>query len=87
MIESDYQERGAHDYRKDACLTLEQFEKIILHCIIYYNTKRIIKNSPLIEQNIPPHSCNIWNYYSNSINNNGYCFIFSRQKMQIRNRI
>ena len=63
VIESDFQERGSHDYRRDACLTLEQFEKIILRCIIYYNTQRIIKNSPLIEQNIPPHSCDIWNYY------------------------
>lgn len=63
VIESDFQERGSHDYRRDACLTLEQFEKIILHCILYYNTQRIIKNSPLIEQNIPPHSCDIWNYY------------------------
>lgn len=63
VIESDFQERGSHDYRRDACLTLEQFEKIILRCIIYYNTQRIVKNSPLIEQNIPPHSCSIWNYY------------------------
>ena len=63
VIESDFQERGSHDYRRDACLTLEQFEKIILRCIIYYNTQRIVKNSPLIEQNIPPHSCDIWNYY------------------------
>lgn len=63
VIESDFQERGSHDYRRDACLTLEQFEKIILHCILYYNTQRIIKNSPLVEENIPPHSCDIWNYY------------------------
>ena len=63
VIESDFQERGSHDYRRDACLTLEQFEKIILHCILYYNTQRIIKNSPLVEKNIPPHSCSIWNYY------------------------
>lgn len=63
VIESDFQERGSHDYRRDACLTLEQFEKIILHCILYYNTQRTIKNSPLIEENIPPYSCNIWNYY------------------------
>lgn len=63
VIESDFQERGSHDYRRDACLTLEQFEKIILHCILYYNTQRIIKNSPLVEKSIPPHSCSIWNYY------------------------
>ena len=37
VIEPDYQERGAHDYRKDACLTLREFEQIILHCI-HFNT-------------------------------------------------
>ena len=38
VIEPDYQERGAHDYRKDACLTMEQFEKVVLNCILYANT-------------------------------------------------
>lgn len=42
VIEADYQERGAHDYRKDACLTLKEFEQIILHCIVYYNCRRVI---------------------------------------------
>ena len=36
VVEVDYRERGAHDYRKDACLTLEDFEKVILRCIIFY---------------------------------------------------
>ena len=42
VIEPDYQERGAHDYRKDACLTLRDFEQIILHCIVYYNSRRVV---------------------------------------------
>jgi len=46
IIESDFQERGSHDYRKDARLTLTGFEKIILHCIIYYNSQRVIENFP-----------------------------------------
>lgn len=48
VIEPDYQERGAHDYRKDACLTLAQFEQIIIHCILYYNNHRIT-DFPLTE--------------------------------------
>lgn len=48
VIEPDFQERGAHDYRKDACLTLEQFEKVLIRCIIYYNSQRIIENLPAI---------------------------------------
>jgi len=66
VIEMDYQERGAHDYRKDANLTLNEFEKILLHCILYYNTERIIENFPytadMIAQNIQPHASDIWNY-------------------------
>ena len=66
VIEPDYQERGAHDYRKDACLTMVDFEKIILYCIIYYNSQRIIKNFPYTEEmiadNVKPHSSSIWNW-------------------------
>ena len=31
VVEPDFQERGTHDYRKDACLTLREFEQIIIH--------------------------------------------------------
>ncbi len=66
VVEPDYQERGVHDYRKDACLTMENFEKIILHCIIFYNTKRILGNFPYTEEmlalGIKPYANEIWNY-------------------------
>lgn len=66
VIESDFQERGSHDYRKDACLTLEQFEKILLYCIIYYNTSRTLENFPftkeMLEKKINPYASQIWNY-------------------------
>ena len=66
VIEPDFQERGAHDYRKDACLTLDQFERVIIRCIIYYNSQRIIENFPYTEEmlkaQIPPHASNIFKY-------------------------
>ena len=66
VIEPDYQERGAHDYRKDACLTIKDFEKILLRCIIYYNSQRIIKNFPyneeMIQKQIKPYASSIFNY-------------------------
>ena len=52
VIEPDFQERGAHDYRKDACLTMANFEKIIVRCIVYYNSQRIIANYPYTEKMI-----------------------------------
>lgn len=66
VIEPDYQERGAHDYRKDACLTLETFETILLRCIVYYNSQRIIENFPYTEDmlsaNVQPNASAIWNW-------------------------
>ncbi len=66
VIEPDYQERGAHDYRKDACMTMTDFEKIIIHCIIYYNSKRIVENFPytevMIAENVKPYASCIWNW-------------------------
>lgn len=66
VIEPDYQERGAHDYRKDACLTMTDFERIILHCIIYYNSGRIIENFPytevMIQADVKPYASCIWNW-------------------------
>ncbi len=66
VIEPDFKERGAHDYRRDACLTMQNFEKIILRCIIYYNTANILEDYPfteeMLEKNIKPYSNALWNY-------------------------
>ncbi len=66
VIEPDYRERGAHDYRKDACLTMREFEHIILHCIIYYNSRRIIENFPYTEEmiaaNVKPYATQIFEW-------------------------
>lgn len=66
VIEPNFQERGVHDYRKDACLTMADFEKIILRCIIHYNTKRIVENFPFTQQmladGVKPYASEIWNY-------------------------
>ena len=66
VIETDIGARGAHDYRKDACLSLHAFETIILRCIIYYNRERILTNfpytQPMLNAKIPPHPADIWIY-------------------------
>ena len=66
VVEPDFQERGAHDYRKDACLTLNEFERIILHCIIFYNSKRVINSFPytedMLKNRVKPISSQIWNW-------------------------
>lgn len=69
VIEPDYRERGAHDYRKDACLTMADFEKIILRCIVHYNSKRIIENFPytdaMIRAKVEPFASCIWKWGKN----------------------
>lgn len=66
VIEPDYQERGSHDYRKDARLTMTDFEKVILRCIIYYNSQRIIENFPytkeMIQNQVQPFASSIWEW-------------------------
>lgn len=66
VIEPDFQERGAHDYRKDACITLDEFEKILLHSIIHYNTESVVDNFPftedMFETGVKPYRNAIWNY-------------------------
>lgn len=66
VIEPDFGERGVHDYRKDACLTLADFEKIILHCILFYNSKRILENFPytdeMLEAEVKPYANEIWKW-------------------------
>lgn len=66
VIEPNFQDRGAHDYRLDACLSLRQFETILLRCIIYYNTHRLLEHFPftdeMLSKGIIPCACAIWNH-------------------------
>lgn len=66
VIEPDYQERGARDYRKDACLTIHDFETIILRCILYYNSQRIVSNFPytkeMLSDGVKPYATSIFEW-------------------------
>lgn len=43
-IEVDYQERGAPDYRLDATLDIDQFTRIIIDSVLYFNNFHEIRN-------------------------------------------
>ena len=66
VIEPDYMERGAPDYRKTACLTMRDLETVILKCIIYYNTKRLVDSFTYTEEMrqcaVKPYANCLWNY-------------------------
>lgn len=68
VVAEEYLERGSYfaDYKEKSCLTLREFETILLRCIIHYNSKHIIKNFPfteeMLELGIKPYSNCIWEY-------------------------
>ena len=43
---------------------MDEFERIIVKCIIFYNTQRIIENYPFTEEmiGVKPYASEIWNY-------------------------
>lgn len=61
VIEPDAQERWAVDYRRQAVLTLEDFTKVVIHCVLYLNSCRIIQNSQIGEA--APVAAELWKWY------------------------
>ena len=65
-IEPDFQERGSRDYRKDACLTMDDFEKILLRCILYYNNSRLlgeqILSKEMVSAEVQPTANSVWQW-------------------------
>ena len=66
IIEPDFQQRGTHDYRLDACLTINDFRKVLLRCIVHYNCKRKLASvsytSDMIANQVKPYPNELWNY-------------------------
>ena len=62
VILEDYQERGAPDYRKKASITLDEFEQILLMCIVHYNNNIVINLPYELVGKVKPYSSCVWNY-------------------------
>lgn len=66
VIESDIQERGAPDYRRQGTLDLEQFTAVVLRCVLFYNAKSVqigfTRTPAMIEANTPPLAASIWSF-------------------------
>lgn len=65
-IQSDFQERGSVDYRLESSLTLEEYIKIVLKCIIYFNTEHYLsgyeRNLLQIANDVPPIPLQLWEF-------------------------
>ncbi|GAB6553220.1 Mu transposase C-terminal domain-containing protein [Bacillus mobilis] len=66
MVKPDFGKRGARDYRLDAKLTLKEFTKIIINCILSYNNNKLLVDYPLdkemIESEIRPIPIELWRW-------------------------
>ncbi len=45
VIEPDAQERWAVDYRSQSILTLDEFTRVVIHCVLYINAGRILEDA------------------------------------------
>ncbi len=86
VIETDFRRRGGHDYRLDATLTLEEFEKVVIRALLYYNTQRVLANFPytreMLAKRVQPHAANVWNY-AKSLNSDGLVKVDKKRLMLI----
>jgi len=57
-VQKDYKKRGGVDYRKKAVINLNEYNQILIRCIIYYNNHHFLSDYPLtqemIEAKVPP---------------------------------
>lgn len=65
-VDKDAGQRLAKDYRKNACLTLRDYEKVIIYSILYNNNQRIISDYPyteeMLKERIAPHPKDIFTW-------------------------
>lgn len=65
-IEPDFRERGARDYRQDAVFTIDEFVRIIVHCVLFYNNEReiteYIRDASMIADDVAPIPVELWEW-------------------------
>ncbi|MGR0189032.1 Mu transposase C-terminal domain-containing protein [Azospirillum aestuarii] len=65
-IAQDYRARGGSDYRLDATLDIDQFTRIIIHCILYYNNAHLLrdydKSAAMIADDVPGIPADLWEW-------------------------
>ena len=56
------------DYRAQASLDLTQFTQVLIHCILYLNSRRVLENyqmsADMRKQGVAPTAAGLWQYYA-----------------------
>lgn len=64
IIEPDFAERGAPDYRTEARLTLQEFTEVVIRSILLYNNSRMqrgfVRSAAMIRDGVMPVASDIW---------------------------
>lgn len=70
-VDTDFRARGARDYRLDAVLTLDDFEKIILNLVLYFNNHHELKSfdrhKGMVEDRVRSIPIEMWNWGISSV--------------------
>lgn len=65
-VHDDHGERGAKDYRLEASLNIEEYTKILINFIIFYNhnfyMKDYVRNEQQIKDNVQPIPIKLWDW-------------------------
>jgi len=65
-VHEDYGERGAKDYRLEASLTIEEYTKILINYILFYNhnfyMKDYVRSEEQINDNVQPIPIKLWEW-------------------------
>ena len=67
VVEKDFGDRTNRiDYRKQACLSMKQFETVLIRSIIYYNSSRTLENYPytqeMLDKGLTPTATGVWSF-------------------------
>lgn len=67
VIDTQTTERWSTDYRQQATLTLSEFTRVIIYCILHLNNDRVLRSACLtpemIQAGIGPTPMGLWRYY------------------------
>jgi hypothetical protein len=66
QVQQDFRERGAHDYRLDAALDIDDLQKIVVKAVMLHNNGTVledyVRHPALTEDEVPSIPLELWNW-------------------------
>lgn len=67
VVDKTSLERNQPDYAQQAILDIEEYTKVVIECVLYYNDSHVQKkyerSQAMIEQGVPPIASELWKFY------------------------